>query len=146
MRRLSEGLQAQAPSDRAQAAAQRRKAVPMLQVPETVLALGLVQPAHEPQVLVLQTVQGLDRPAVGGIGNGNGNGYVAIDARPLDAAAAATSGGLLRMRTSDLSTLTVDDITIVNCTKQNAMVGQQNPIVVSGHFNPYRYGCTYSNL
>jgi len=57
VRRLPESVQTQTPSDRAQEAAQRREAVSMFQVHETVLAFGFVQPAHEPPVLVLQTVQ-----------------------------------------------------------------------------------------
>lgn len=57
MWRVPEGVQTQTPSDRAQAASQRRKTVPVFQVHETFLALGLVQPTHEPPVLVLQTVQ-----------------------------------------------------------------------------------------
>lgn len=64
MRRVPESVQTQTPSDRAQAVAQRRKTVPVLQVHETVLALGLVQPTHEPPVLVLQTVQRVDRSRV----------------------------------------------------------------------------------
>jgi hypothetical protein len=56
VRRVQQGVQAQAPPDGAQAAAQRRKAVPMFQVPKTLLALGFVQPAHEPPLLVLQAV------------------------------------------------------------------------------------------
>lgn len=58
MPRVSESVQAQAPPDGAQAPAQRREALPVLQVPEAVLPLGLVQPAHEPPLLVLQAVQG----------------------------------------------------------------------------------------
>lgn len=57
MRRMPEGVQAQAPSDRAQATPQRRKTIPVFQVSEAVLPFGLVQPAHEPPLLVLQTLQ-----------------------------------------------------------------------------------------
>lgn len=57
MRRVSEGVQAQAPPDRAQAATQRRETVPMLEMPQAFLALGLLQPAHEPPLLLLQALQ-----------------------------------------------------------------------------------------
>lgn len=53
---MSKGIQTQAPPDRAQAAAHRRKALPVLQVPQEVLALRLLQPAHEPQVRYLQAL------------------------------------------------------------------------------------------
>jgi len=56
MRRLPESVQTQTPSDRAQEAAQRREAISVFQVHETVFAFWFVQPAHEPPVLVLQTV------------------------------------------------------------------------------------------
>lgn len=61
MRRVQQGVQAQAPPDGAQAAAQWREAVPMYQVPQTLLALGFVQSAHEPPLLVLQAVPRLSR-------------------------------------------------------------------------------------
>lgn len=59
MRRLPKGVQAQAPSDGAQASPQRRETISVLQMPQAILALGILQPAHEPPILVLQTVQGL---------------------------------------------------------------------------------------
>lgn len=65
MRRVSEGIQAQAPPDRAQAAPHRREAVPMQQVLQEVLALGLLQPAHEPSFRHLQTLQRLK--SIGGV-------------------------------------------------------------------------------
>lgn len=58
MRHVPEGVQAQAPPDGAQAPAQRREAVPVPEVSEALLALGLVQPAHEPPLLLLPTVPG----------------------------------------------------------------------------------------
>jgi len=58
---LPEGLQAQAPPHGAQAFAQRREALSVLQVPEAILALGQLQPAHEPPVLLLQALQGIGK-------------------------------------------------------------------------------------
>lgn len=46
-------------SDRAQASAFGREAVPVRQVLEEVLALGLLLAAHEPQIQLLQAVQRL---------------------------------------------------------------------------------------
>lgn len=59
MSRLSESIQTQAPFDRTQAIAYRRKTIPVLKMSEEIFAFGLVQPAHESSVLVLQTVQGI---------------------------------------------------------------------------------------
>lgn len=56
---MSESVQAQTPPDGTQAAAHGREALPVLQVPEEVLALWLLQPAHEPQICDLQAIPGL---------------------------------------------------------------------------------------
>lgn len=56
MRGVPKGVQAQAPSDRTQATAQRRKALPVLQVPQALLSLRLLQPTHESSLLLLQAV------------------------------------------------------------------------------------------
>ncbi len=59
--RLRQGVQAQAPPYGAQAAALRGEALPVPKVPEAVLPLRLLQPAHQPQVLLLQALQGMRR-------------------------------------------------------------------------------------
>lgn len=59
VRGVPEGVQAQAPPDGAPAPAHRRETVPVLQVPQEVLPLRLLQPAHEPQVRHLQALQEL---------------------------------------------------------------------------------------
>ncbi|XP_049584277.1 zinc finger E-box-binding homeobox 2 isoform X2 [Syngnathus scovelli] len=51
--RLPQGLQAQAPPDRALAPALGREALPVRQMRQALLALGLVLAAHEPPLLVL---------------------------------------------------------------------------------------------
>lgn len=56
MRGVHKGVQAQAPSDRTQATTQRGKALPVLQVPQALLSLRLLQPTHESSFLLLQTV------------------------------------------------------------------------------------------
>ena len=50
VRRLRQGIQAQAPLDRAQEAPQRREALPVLEVSQEVLTQRLVQSAYKPQV------------------------------------------------------------------------------------------------
>lgn len=64
MRGVPEGVQAQAPPDGAQAATHGREALPVLQVPEEVLPLRLLQPAHEPPLRHLQALPRL-RPLSG---------------------------------------------------------------------------------
>lgn len=59
MCRLPQSIQAQTPSNRAQTSAQRRETLPVLQMPETILPFRILQPAHEPPILLLQAVQGL---------------------------------------------------------------------------------------
>lgn len=56
---VSEGVQAQTPPNRTQAAAHGRETLPVLQVLQEVLALRLLQPAHEPQVRDMQALQRL---------------------------------------------------------------------------------------
>lgn len=56
---MPQGIQAQAPLDGAPAPAHRGEALPMLQVSQEVLPLRLLQPAYEPQVRDMQTVQEL---------------------------------------------------------------------------------------
>lgn len=51
---LQEGLQTQASPDRTQSPALGRKALPVRQMRQTLLAFRLVLAAHEPQILVLQ--------------------------------------------------------------------------------------------
>jgi len=50
MHGLPQGLQAQTSFDGAQAFAFRRKAISVFQVLETILALGQLQSAHEPNI------------------------------------------------------------------------------------------------
>lgn len=54
---MSEGVQTQTSPHGAQTSAQRREAVSVLQVPETLLPFGFLQSAHEPPLLLLQAVQ-----------------------------------------------------------------------------------------
>lgn len=61
---MSKGLQAQTPLNGTQKTPHRRKAVSMLQMPEKVLAFGQLQPTHEPQILVLQTVPRIEFASV----------------------------------------------------------------------------------
>ena len=56
--RLRQGVQAQASLDRAQATPLRREALPVPEMSQAILALGLVLTAHQPQVLLLQAVPG----------------------------------------------------------------------------------------
>lgn len=56
MRGVLKGVQAQASSDRTQATTQRRETLPVLQVPQALLSLRLLQPAHESSLLLLQAV------------------------------------------------------------------------------------------
>ena len=50
VRRLRQGVQAQAPLDRAQTTPQRGEALPVLQVSQEVLTQRIVQSAYKPQV------------------------------------------------------------------------------------------------
>ena len=50
VRRLRQGIQAQAPLDRAQEAPQRGEALPVLEMSQEVLTQRLVQSAYKPQV------------------------------------------------------------------------------------------------
>lgn len=61
---MSKSLQAQTPLNGTQKTPHRRKAVSMLQMPEKVLAFGQLQPTHEPQILVLQTVPRIEFASV----------------------------------------------------------------------------------
>lgn len=56
MPEMPEGVQAQASPDGAQPSAHWGEALPVLQVSQEVLALGLLQPAYEPQVRHLQAL------------------------------------------------------------------------------------------
>ena len=51
---MRQGFQAQAPLDGAQETAQWGETLPVPQVSQTVLPQRLLQPAHQPQVLLLQ--------------------------------------------------------------------------------------------
>ena len=53
---MSEGIQTQTSPDGAQAAPHRGETLPVLQVLQEVLSLGLLQSAHEPQVRHLQAL------------------------------------------------------------------------------------------
>jgi len=54
MHGMRQGFQAQAPLDGAQETAQRGETLPVPQVSQTVLPQRLLQPTHQPQVLLLQ--------------------------------------------------------------------------------------------
>ena len=58
---MRQGFQAQAPLDGAQETAQWGETLPVPQVSQTVLPRRLLQPAHQPQVLLLQALQGMKR-------------------------------------------------------------------------------------
>ena len=50
-----QGFQTQTSFNRAQATSQRREAIPVSQVPQEVLPQWFLLPAHQPQILLLQT-------------------------------------------------------------------------------------------
>ena len=58
VRHVPKSVQTQAPPDRAQAPAQRREAVSVPKMFETLLALWLLQPTHESSLLLLPTLSG----------------------------------------------------------------------------------------
>lgn len=54
MHRMREGFQTQAPLNRTQETTQWGEAIPVPKVPQALLTQWILQPAHKPQVLILQ--------------------------------------------------------------------------------------------